>query len=144
MDFVQIRRPKRWFSWLVLSILGFFLLAAGFCLGAGLASGGGDAAEQTILRYTYSDDDGHTVLFYHCVTDGTQAGRDALLDQIFDRSKADASEAVDVDGLAGILYRADGLSFLCWSRSSGDSFVLEYDSTDFPDADIIRMAESVR
>ena len=136
----RTQRNRRAAAALLLIVLAAALFLAGAVWGARVAGGG---QEGTILRYAYSDGQDGEVLFYHCVSDGTPACREALLDRIFDRESSDGSRPVSIGSQAGTLYWKGQISYLCWGLSPRDSFVLRYDHTRVEEDVMIRMAESV-
>ena len=72
----------------------------------------------------------------------TGVNTDAL-NALFPVDMMDSCEEMMIQDWPGALYKKDDTAYLCFTCDSEVTYVLEYTPSKMPDADIIKMAESV-
>ncbi len=102
---------------------------------------------------TYSNGDEASNIYYHTIqTTYYEAGDPAAVtglntdafNVLFPVDLMDSCEEMMIQDWHGALYKKDDKAYLCWTCDPELSYTLEYNPTTTQDADIIRMAESVK
>lgn len=106
--------------------------------------------ETIVQSRTFPNAEGETITLYVCYTryftdeivdtDGVEKA----LDEIIDPETAESGRACTVSGCEAMRYQKDGRTYLRWTYSPEYSFVIDYNPEVVTEADINRMAESVR
>ena len=63
---------------------------------------------------------------------------------LFEPESAESCREMKIQSWDGALYETSGHCYLCWTYSPEVSYVLEYNPDAVSEAEIIRMAESVK
>lgn len=118
-----------------------------------LTSGDNPWQRQSVTAVTpsvYADAAGNTIVFHSCITTYTGqvpaiAGVNLrTVSAIFDPGAAASSREAQVSGFPARWYELDARSYLCWTVSPHLSCVIEYTPGTVSEADVLRMAQSVK
>lgn len=106
-------------------------------------------SQSVITPYHYDDGQGGIITYSLCrtfyLTDEVPAleGLSPVLDEVIDPAAATERRACRVGDFPAMLYKTDGVSYLCWTVSAEYSMALAYNPAHVTEADMIKMAESV-
>lgn len=104
-----------------------------------------------VTPYTYADPAGNTIVYYCCQTtyisdeqeENTGLNTDAI-GMVIDLTKIENKRTCKVDEYYAFQCKMGERSYLFWTISPEISCVIEYSAATIDEADIFRMAESVR
>lgn len=104
-----------------------------------------------VTPYTYADSAGNTIVYYCCQTtyvsdesgEYTGLNTDAM-GMVIDFAQIKNRQECKVNEYDAFQCEIDDRTYLCWTISPEISCVIEYSAESITEADIFRMAESVR